>query len=129
MDESHTAEWVARQITEAFPWDEAPKHLIRDRDSIYSAVGDKPTAPASPWQNGFVERLIGSIRRECMDHVIVLGEAHLRRILLSCAGYYNDIRTHLSLDKDAPVSRPIQRSGLISSHAVLGGLHHRYARV
>jgi hypothetical protein len=64
-----------------------------------------------------------------MDHVIVLGEAHLRWILLSCAGYYNDIRTHLSLDKDAPVSRPIQRSGLISSHAVLGGLHHRYARV
>jgi hypothetical protein len=99
MDERHTAEWVARQITEAFPWDEAPKHLIRDRDSFYSAVGDKPTAPASPWQNGFVERLIGSIRRECMDHVIVLGEAHLRRILLSCARYYNDIRTHLSLDK------------------------------
>jgi hypothetical protein len=89
-----TAKWVARQITEAFPWDEAPHYLIRDRDRIYGSVlapiarmgiRDKPTAPASPWQNGFVERLIGSIRRECLDYVIVLGEAHLRRILKSYA--------------------------------------------
>jgi len=134
-----TAEWVARQITEAFPWDGSPRYLIRDRDRIYGsfvtrrlrAVGirDKPTAPASPWQNGFAERLIGSIRRECVDHVIVLGEAHLRRILQTYAGCYNDIRTHWSLDKDAPISRPVQKTGIIKSHPVLGGLHHHYVRV
>ena len=92
-------------------------------------IREKPIAPASPWQNGFAERLIGSIRRECSDHVIVLGEEHLRRILKSYADYYNGVRTHRSLNKDAPVSRPVQRSGVISSHALLGGLHHRYARV
>jgi len=134
-----TSNWIARQMTEAFPWDDAPKYLIRDRDRIYGAVvtrrlramgiRDKPTAPASPWQNGFAERLIGSIRRECLDHIIVFGEAHLRRTLRSYACYYNDIRTHRSLDKDAPVSRPVQRTGIISSHAILGGLHHHYARV
>jgi transposase InsO family protein len=112
-----TAEWIARQLTEAFPRDEAPRYLIRDRDRIYSAIvkcrlraigiRDKPTAPASPWQDGFAERLIGSIRRECVDHLIVLGEAHLRRILRAYARYYNDIRTHRSLNKDAPVSRPV----------------------
>jgi transposase InsO family protein len=133
-----TAEWVARQITEAFPWDEAPHYLIRDRDRIYGSVvtrrlramgiRDKPTAPASPWQNGFAERLIGSIRRECVDYIIVLGEAHLRRILKSYARYYNETRTHLALGKDAPVSRPVQRTGVISSCAILGGLHHHYAR-
>src|SRR6267154_4811983 len=133
-----TAEWVARQITEAFPWDEAPRHLIRDRDWIYGSVvtrrlrtmgiRDKPTAPASPWQNGFAERLIGSIRRECVDHIIVLGEMHLRRILRSYADYYNRVRTHRSLNKDAPVTRQIQRIGSIKSHAILGGLHHHYAR-
>ena len=122
-----TAEWIARQLTEAFPWNEAPHYLIRDRDRIYGAVvtrrlramgiRDKPIAPASPWQNGFAERLIGSIRRECVDHFVVLGEAHLRRILRSYARYYNNIRTHRSLDKDAPVSRPVQRTGTISSHA------------
>jgi len=132
-----TAEWVARQITEAFPWDDAPQYLIRDRDQIYGAVvtrrlramgiRDKPTAPASPWQNGFAERLIGSIRRECLDHIIVLGEAHLRRILKSYADYYNGVRTHRSLN--APVSRQIQRTGSIKSHALLGGLHHHYVRV
>ena len=120
-----TAEWVARQIAEAFPWNEAPRYMIRDRDRIYGAVvtrrlramgiRDKPTAPASPWQNGFAERLIGSIRRECLDHVIVLGEVHLRRILRSYADYYNGVRTHRSLDKDAPVFRPVQRTGVISS--------------
>ena len=92
-------------------------------------IRDKPTASASPWQNGFAERLIGSIRRECVDHIIVLCEAHLRRILRSYARYYNEIRTHRSLDKDAPVTRPVQRVGIISSRAVLGGLHRRYARV
>src|SRR6202795_4548811 len=134
-----TAEWIARQITEAFPWNEAPRYLIRDRDRIYGTVvrrrlramgiRDRPTAPASPWQNGFVERLIGSIRREGLDHIIILGEAHLRRILKSYADYYNSVRTHRSLNKDAPVSRPVQRTGVISSRAILGGLHHRYARV
>src|SRR5882762_8283943 len=96
-----TAEWVARQIAEAFPWDGAPGYMIRDRDRIYGAVvtrrpramgiRDKPIAPASPWQNGFAERLIGSIRRECLDHIIVLGEAHLSQILKSCANYYNPV--------------------------------------
>jgi transposase InsO family protein len=134
-----TAEWIARQITEAFPWDGAPRYMIRDRDRTYGAVvtrrlramgiRDKPTAPASPWQNGFAERLIGSIRRECVDHFIILGEAHLRRILRSYARYYNDIRIHRSLDKDAPVSRAVQRAGVISSRAVLGGLHHHYGRI
>src|SRR5882672_8704073 len=104
-----TAEWVARQITEAFPWDEAPHYLIRDRDRIYGSVvtrrlrtmgiRDKPTAPASPWQNGFAERLIGSIRRECVDHIIALGEMHLRRVLKSYADYYNSVRTHRSLNQ------------------------------
>ena len=92
-------------------------------------VRDKPTAPASPRQNGFAERLIRSIRRECVDHIIVLGEAHLRRILKSYARYYNETRTHLALGKDAPVSRPVQRTGNIKSFPILGGLHHRYARV
>ena len=134
-----TAEWVARQITEAFPWDGAPRYMIRDRDRIYGTVvtrrlramgiRDKPIAPASPWQNSFVERLIGSIRRECLDHLIVLGEAHLRRILKNYADYYNGVRTHRSLNKDAPVSRPVRRSGFIGSDALLGGLHHRYIRV
>jgi transposase InsO family protein len=133
-----TAEWVARQITEAFPWDGAPGYMIRDRDRIYGTIvtrrlramgiRDKPTAPASPWQNGFAERLIGSIRRECLDHVVVFDEAHLRRILRSSAHYYNDIRTHRSLDRDAPVSRQFQRAGSIKSLAILGGLHHHYVR-
>ena len=125
--------------TEAFPWDEAPRYLMRDRDRIYGDVAlrrirvmgirDKPIAPASPWQNGFVERLIGSIRRECVDHFVVWGEARLRRILQSYARYYNNIRTHRSLDKDAPVSRTVQSTGSIKSHPILGGLHHHYVRV
>src|ERR1700694_374084 len=134
-----TVEWVARQITEAFPWDGAPGYIIRDRDRIYGAVvtrrlramgiRDKPIAAASPWQNGFAERLIGSIRRECLDHIIVSGEAHLRRILISYAAYYNSVRTHRSLHKDAPSFRPIQHIGIIRSHPILGGLHHHYVRV
>jgi len=134
-----TAEWVARQITEAFPWDEAPRYMIRDRDRIYGGVvtrrframgiRDKPTAPASPWQNGFAERLIGSIRRECVDHIIVLGEAHLRRILRSYARYYNATRTHLSLNKDAPVHRGVGWAGNVVCRPILGGLHHQYSRI
>jgi hypothetical protein len=134
-----TAEWIARQITEAFPWDSAPGYMIRDRDRIYGAVvtrrlrtmgiRDKPIAPASPWQNRFADRLIGSIRRECLGYVIVLGEAHLRRILKSCAHCYNGVRTHRSLNKDGPVSRSVQRTGVIRSHAILGGLHYHYRRI
>src|SRR5271169_6130548 len=134
-----TADWIARQITEAFPWDAAPGYMIRDRDRIYGAVvthrlramgiRDKPIAPASAWQNGFAEWLIGSIRRECLDHIIVSGEAHLRRILISYAAYYNSVRTHRSLHKDAPMFRPIQRIGIIRSHPILGGLRYHYVRV
>src|SRR5215468_1291086 len=94
-----------------------------------SAIAIKPMAPASPWQNGFAERLIGSIRRECLDHLVILSETHLRRILQSYVEYYNKIRTHRSLDKDAPAYRPVQWLGNIASHAVLGGLHHHYVRI
>jgi transposase InsO family protein len=134
-----TAEWIACQLTEAFPWDETPRYLIRDRDGIYGAIvtrrlsamgiRDKPIAPASPWQNGYAERLIGSIRRECLDHVLVMSEAHLRKILRAYALYYNSLRTHRSLNKDAPISRPIQRIGFVAARPILGGLHHHYARV
>ena len=114
-----TAEWITRQITEAFPWDHAPEYLIRDRDRSYGSVfvrrlcamgiRDRPIAPRSPWQKAYVERLIGTIRRECLDHIIVFGETHLRRIVGAYAAYYNESRTHRSLDKDAPLHRAIQR--------------------
>jgi transposase InsO family protein len=134
-----TSEWIARQITEAFPWDQAPSYLIRDRDSSYGIVvrkriramgiRDRPTAPRSPWQNGYIERLIGSIRRECLDHVLVMGEAHLRRILSAYADYYNRVRTHLALDKDAPLGRRAQAIGSLAAIPLLGGLHHEYVRM
>jgi hypothetical protein len=113
--------------------------VIRDRDQVYGAaatrrrramgIRDKPIAPGSPWQNGFAERLIGSIRRECVDHMVVLGEAHLRRILTKYAAYYNDLRTHRSLNEDAPIHRAIQDVGDIVSVPVLGGLHHHYCTI
>jgi transposase InsO family protein len=134
-----TAEWLARQITEAFPWDRAPKYLIRDNDRAFGAafkarvramgIRDRPTSFRSPWQNGHVERLIGSIRRECTDHLIVLSEAHLRRILAKYSTYYNEVRTHIALGKDAPRTRPIESFGDIVGYPILGGLHHRYARI
>jgi transposase InsO family protein len=134
-----TAEWIARQLTEAFPWNEAPRYLVRDRDQVYGTIvtrrlramgiRDKPIAPGSPWHNGFAERLIGSIRRECLDHLVILGEDHLRRILRTYACYYNQIRTHRSLDKDAPAFRSVQRVGTITAYAILGGIHHHYVRV
>jgi transposase InsO family protein len=132
-----TAEWIAQQITEAFPWNEVPRYLIRDRDGIYGvavtrrlrAIRDKPIAAGSPWQNSFAERLIRTIRRECADHIVVLGETHLRRILRGYARYYNTARTRRSLDQDAPVSRPVQQIGRIVSHALVGGLHHQYVRI
>ena len=134
-----TAEWIARQITEAFPWNEAPRYLVRDRDRVYGAavtrrvramgIRDKPIAAGSPWQNGFAERLIGSIRRECADHIVVLSERHFHRILQSYARYYNESRAHRSLNKDAPFHRPIESFGAIVSRPVLGGLHHQYCRI
>ena len=132
------AEWVARQLTEAFPWQEGPRHLVRDRDAVYGEVflkrlrsmgiRDHPTAPRSPWQNPHAERLIGSIRRECLDRIVVTGEAHLRRILRRYSDYYNRARTHRSLAKDCPIHRSLQSTGKISSSHVLGGLHHIYVR-
>jgi transposase InsO family protein len=134
-----TADWIARQITEAFPWEQAPRYLIRDRDASYghavtqrlAAMGirDRPTAPRSPWQNGHAERLIGSIRRECLDHVVVLGEAHLRRVLVTYADYYNELRTHRSLTKDTPLHRIVERLGTVTSRPILAGLHHQYCRI
>ena len=131
-----TAEW---QLTEACGWEQIPRYLIRDRDGAYGeifirrvrsiGVRDRPTSPRSPWQNACAERLIGSIRRECIDHVVVFGERHLRHVLLSYMTYYNGARTHLSLNKDAPVPRTIQTSGRVRRQPILGGLHHQYARI
>ncbi len=133
------AEWISRQLTEACGWQEGPSYLVRDRDSVYGEVftqrlramgiRDRPTAPRSPWQNGYCERLIGSIRRECLDHVVVFGESHLRHLLRSYQKYYNEYRTHLSLAKDVPLSRAVQVQGRIAVSPVLGGLHHQYCRV
>ena len=134
-----TAEWLANQITEAFPWESAPGFLLRDNDSVYGQVfrrrvrslgiRDRPTAFRSPWQNGHVERAIGSIRRECLDHTIILNAGHLRRVLRAYAEYYNNDRTHLSLGKDSPHSRAIEAEGTLVSRPILGGLHRRYGRV
>jgi transposase InsO family protein len=133
-----TAEWVARQVVEAFPSDQAPTYFVRDRDGVYGAVvkrrlrglgiRDRPIAPSSPWQNAYVERLIGSIRRECIDHVIILGETHLRRIMSLYANYYNQTRTHLALGKDAPIGRSVESCGRIIAEPMVAGLHHRYSR-
>jgi transposase InsO family protein len=134
-----TAEWIANQVTEACGWEQAPRYLIRDRDGAYGEVfirrlrsigiRDRPTSPRSHWQNGYAEGLIGSIRRECLDHAIVFSERHLRHLLLCYMKYYNGARTHLSLEKDAPVSRALDRAGHILCRPILGGLHHRYARI
>jgi transposase InsO family protein len=134
-----TAEWIAGQVTDAFPWDEAPSHLIRDRDEAFGpaythriramGIRDHPTAPRSPWQNGHAERFIGSIRRESLDHLVVFDEAHLRRVLRNYASYYNQVRTHLSLGKNAPDFRRPQKIGRIAAIPILGGLHHQYVRV
>ena len=130
-----TAEWIGRQLLEAHAWQPMPKYLLRDRDRAYGAVfsermkamgiRDRPISPRSPWQNPYAERLIGSIRRDCLDHVIVFGERHLRHVLKLYQRYYNESRTHLSLDKDAPISRAVETTGRIVSLPVLGGLHRR----
>ena len=134
-----TAEWLARQITEAFPWATAPTYLVRDNDHAYGhvftsrlramGIRDRPISPGSPWQNPYVERLIGTVRRECLDRTLIFGEAHLRRVLSAYAIYYNDIRTHLALGKDAPRGRTVQRSGNIIAIPILSGLHHHYVRI
>ena len=133
------AEWLARQLTEAWGWNEPPRYIIRDRDGAYGdaflrrlgamGIQDRPISARSPWQNGYAERLIGSIRRECLDHVVVFGERHLRHLLTACQKCYNEVRTHLSLRKDAPVRRDVCRTGRIVPIPVLGGLHHQYVRV
>jgi putative transposase len=133
-----TAEWTAQQIVEAFPFDSSPKYLLRDRDRIYGlefrkqvdamGIQEVLSAPRSPWQRAYVERVIGSIRRECLDHMIVLDEGSLRRTLRSYFRYYHRSRLHISLDKDSPVSRPVQSVGEIVAIPEVGGLHHRYER-
>jgi transposase InsO family protein len=133
------AQWIAQQVTEAYGWRDIPRYLIRDRDCVYGedfvrrvgamGIRDRPISPRSPWQNGYAERLIGTIRRDCLDHVVVLGERHLRHLLRSYQLYYNEVRTHLSLDKDAPVPRAVRAVGCVRSVPILGGLHHQYVRV
>ena len=133
-----TAEWLARQIAEAFPWGSVLGCLIRDNDGAYGhfftnllkamGIGDRPISPGSPWQNGIAERLIGTLRRECLDQIIVYSEARLRRIPSAYASYYNKA-PHLTLRKDAPSGRSVQRAGRVVAILVLSGLHHQYARV
>ena len=135
-----TAEWTARQIVQAFPYERAPRFLIRDRDGIYGEevqrcirnmdIEQVLIAPRSPWQSPYVERLIGSIRRECLDHVIALNEQHLRRILDSYFAYYHGARTHLSLDRNAPEPRPVEPpcDGEVIAIPHVSGLHHQYTR-
>jgi putative transposase len=135
-----TADWLSRQVTEAFPWDTAPRYLLRDRDRSYGrcfserveamGISEVVAAPRSPWQNAYVERVVGSIRRECLDQIVVVNERRLRRILSQYVSYYHRSRTHLSLDKDCPASRPIQPPtlGRIVAVPQVAGLHHRYER-
>jgi transposase InsO family protein len=134
-----TAEWIARQLIEACGWEQVPKYILRDRDRAYGdafkrrvramGIRDRPTSSRSPWQNADAERLIGSIRRECVDHVVVLGERHFRHVLLSYMNCYNETRTHLSLGKDAPIPREVQVVGRIRPRPILGGLHRQYVRL
>ena len=140
VTEHPTAHWTAQQIVNAFPDDSAPSYLLHDRDQVYGEpfrrrvkglrIKEVLTAPHSPWQNPFAERLIGSIRRECLNHVLVLGERHLRRVLVRYFAYYHQARTHLSLDKDDPDRRPIEppERGTIIPIPEVGGMHHRYVR-
>jgi putative transposase len=140
ITEHPTAAWTTQQVVDAFPWDEAPRYLLRDRDRIYSTsfrqrvrhmgIEEVVIAPRSPWQNPYVERLIGSIRRECLDHMIVLHARHLRRLLTGYFQYYHHWRTHRALAMDCPMPRPVQRpeAGLIREVPEVGGLHHHYER-
>jgi putative transposase len=136
-----TAEWTAQQLREAFPFEQIPRYLLRDRDRIFGgeftkdvkAMGIKEvlSAPRSPWQRAYVERVIGTLRRECLDHVIVLNEVSLYRHVKSFLAYYHhESRTHLSLAKDAPEPRPVHQAdrGAVVAISQVGGLHHRYER-
>ena len=135
-----TAEWLGQQVVNAFPWDTAPKFLVRDRDGAYGfefsrrtkglGIREVKTAVEAPLMNAHCERLIGTLRRECFDHVIVLSERHLLRILRSYASYYHKWRTHRSLDDDCPDPRPVESAemGEVVAHPQVGGLHHRYGR-
>ena len=138
---SPTSRWTAQQIIEAFPYDKAPRFLLRDRDSIYGdefrervkhmGIEEVLIAPRAPWQNPYVERLIGSIRRECLDHVIVFGEEHLRRILTEYFGYHHEARAHLPLERNSPIPPPVcppRQGKVVVAKAYLGGLHHCYCR-
>jgi transposase InsO family protein len=128
-----------QQLTEACGWEVPLGYIVRDRDRAFGkayirrlramGIRDRPTAPRSPWQNAYAERLIGSIRREVLDHVVVLSERHLRHLLSSYMTYCNEARTHLSLDKDAPIPRKVQGVGRIFAKPHLGGLHHQYVRI
>jgi hypothetical protein len=141
VTEHPTAPWLSRQVTEAFPWDSAPRYLLRDRDASYGSVFCKRvdamgiievvTAPRSPWQNAYVERVIGSIRRECLDHIVIFNERHLRRVLAMYVDYYQRTRTHLSIDKDCPQPRPLMPPtlGRVVAIPQVSGLHHRYERL
>jgi len=140
VTEHPTAAWAAQQIVETFPEDSAPSYLLRDRDTVYEhpfrqrvkgmRISEGLTAPQSPWPNPFVERLIGSVRRECLNHVLVLSERHLRRILTRYFADDHRARTHLSLEKDAPDGRLSEppEVGTILQIPEVGGLHHRYVR-
>ena len=140
VTDTPTAQWTAQQLVEAFPWETAPRYFLRDRDAVYGVafssrvqtmgIHEVKTAPRSPWQNPYVERLIGTLRRECLDHVVVLNEPHLRRLLREYLIYYHGARTHLSLAKDAPEPRRVERldEGQIVETPMVGGLHHRYTR-
>jgi len=140
VTEGPSAQWTGQQLVNTFPYDSAPKYVIRDRDKIYGAnfvrrvramgIEQVLTAPQSPWQNPYCERIIGTIRRDCLDHVIVLSEQHLRRILRKYLEYYHGSRTHLALDKDAPElrKRDSPDGGKVIALPMVGGLHHRYTR-
>jgi putative transposase len=140
VTDAPTAQWTGQQLVEACPWETAPRYLLRDRDGVYGVefsnrvqgmgIGDVKAAPRSPWQNPYVERLIGTLRRECLDHIVVLNELHLRRLLREYLIYYHGARTHLSLAKDAPEPRRVERpdEGQIVETPMAGGLHHRYGR-
>jgi putative transposase len=140
VTDAPTAQWTAQQLGRPSPWRTAPRYVLRDRDAVYGVVfsirvrclgiQEVKIAPRSPWQNPYVERLIGTLRRACLDHVVVLNNAHLRWLLRDYLAYYHSVRTHLSLDKDAPEPRSVERPdrGRVVATPMVGGLHHRYSR-
>lgn len=140
VTEAPSASWAAQQVVNAFPFETPPKYLLRDRDGTYGAefskrvaalgIEEKPTAPHAPWQNPYAERLIGTLRRECLDQIIILGERHLRRVLVEYLDYYHQSRTHRSLAQDCPVPRPVMTpdQGSVVEFPLVGGLHHLYTR-